>query len=266
MGHDESALARLVDELVERRVAERAGPDPGLMACFEPYAGNGFAVKYGERLRKDDPRYIEGRFLPADTPDHELRAAYVRTIQRGTEEGEERARQTLAEMAKEHEKAPPPKDPREAPLRLQRVAIKHVGPFGGTAPMARFDESREPRVIDTGQIADARWGIVKRNKRAFVPVLPDGVDADDALVCVAPWPGVIQMGADGLVARQIYPMQLASPMDPLVQVNPTMFVLPGVDGAPLPQGDTPFALTVVASPQQVVADSGRPTGSGYMAG
>jgi hypothetical protein len=89
--------------------------------------------------------------------------------------------------------------------------------------------------------------------------LPDGVAAQDALVCIAAEPiARFHPSGEGRIESVIYPGQLISKDDERVTFNPTMFAPIGT--AVNSRGE----MIIVASPQQVISDSGRPTKSGYV--
>jgi hypothetical protein len=240
--------------------------------CFEPYAGqftaknaagelyvvDNFSVRFGQRMSVTDPRYRAGHFLPEGTSEEELRAEYQRAINRESAKAEVIMQRTLAEMRGENgkgKKKKPPTQirPEDIPLQHRVVLLKRLGPIGASGVMRLVGEKGEPAVVEKGAIADARWKLVKRNRKHTVPVLLPGVDPATALVVRET---LTQLGADGgTIARRVYAGQWISPDDPLVEIHGAdngLFSRP--DGRP---GATPGELIIVARSDQVTSDSGR---------
>jgi hypothetical protein len=233
---------------------------PRNVLCHEPFAGNGFTVRFAEVLRTDDPRYLldPSRFSEADTTHGELRAKYMRTLQRGMEAGERVMKATL-----EADAPKPPKPIKEIPFKYQVLATRHIGPIAGSVPIKSTDEHGEPIVIHKGSVADARWKIVKRNRDAFVSVLMEGAEAPAprvkeparSLVCVA-LDGLTHYDSDLTVAHRIEFGQIVRADHPLVEIQPHSFLPAGSTEADAALEALTRPLMVVAGPRQVISDSG----------
>ena len=227
-----------------------------------------YGFEVGKKLAKDfGPEFSTGFFVPAEFGSAYLRAyreRYEAKVIAVATEGMERRE---AELKRAEDKFQP-KGPQPIPLERQVVCIKGAGAIGYTAGRELIGGDRmrglhmpdgEPWHTQVGDIADAKWLIVRRYPEHFVSVLPDGVAAQDALVCIAAEPITrFHASGEGRIESVIYPGQLISKDDERVTFNPTMFASVGT--AVNSRGE----MIIVASPQQVVSDSGRPTKSGYV--
>ena len=244
---------------------EKSSQPTRLVRCIMGSSTNNpypISIRVGERYPADHD-YVKRwpwAFIDDSLPDYVGRD--VRQKYQVAEEarGQAIADQTEGKRGVELEKQEALRQSRIIPLERQRLCIAAAGAWGASAPLANWKKG-EPMGIRAGELADAKWSLVREFPGRFVRILPEGLAVENALVCVAD-EGIIQRGADGGVARRIYRGQMVDKDDPLVEINPTMFLAASVAGQVA--GST-RELIVTARADQIISDSQGPAkASGYV--